>query len=291
MLEVVKYLLLIMTIALVWVALSGVCAMTILGSDRMKKDVAITAHRGGAGYGPENSISCIRRSLEVGTPSIEIDVQLSKDGYLIVCHDHTVDRTTNGAGRISDLTLSELQSFRLVSKEGRILEEGLPRLADVLKLIDGKAHLLLEIKCPNEVDYKVLNSMVVKELNMCKDVENWVTVQSFSDETLENMHEQMPTMRLEKLAFFKILGLPCIFDGRFKHFNIERYCHVESFNFFYGGISQSFVNTLHEAGKRVRVWTLNKPDRRPNLPIDGIITDYPDLMMSCYNAESITSRE
>lgn len=282
----VKFLLLIVFFALAWIILSGVYAMTLFGSDRMKKDIAITAHRGGAGYGPENSISCIRRSLEAGIPSIEIDVQLSKDGHLIVCHDASVDRTTNGSGRISDLTLVELQSLHLVSKTGEMLEEGLPLLKEVLKLIDGKAHLLLEIKCPKEVDYKVLNSAVVKEFNEYGNVD-WVTVQSFSDETLEDMHEQLPTMRLEKLAFFKLLGLPYIFDGKFRHFNAERYNHVESLNFFYGGISQSFVDALHVAGKRVRVWTLNKQGRRPNLSVDGIITDYPDLMMSHYNADSL----
>lgn len=277
----VKYLILIVFFALAWIILSGVYAMTLFGSDRMKKDIAITAHRGGAGYGAENSISCIRRSLEAGIPSIEIDVQLSKDGHLIVCHDATVDRTTNGSGRISDLTLAELQSLHLVSKTGEELKEGLPLLKEVLKLIDGKAHLLLEIKCPKEVDYKALNSAVVKEFKEYGNVD-WVTVQSFSDETLEDMHEQLPTMRLEKLAFFKLLGLPYIFDGKFKRFNHERYSHVESLNFFYGGITQSFVDVLHASGKRVRVWTLNKPGRRPNLSVDGIITDYPDLMMSHY---------
>lgn len=281
----VKYLLLIVFFALGWIVLSGVYAMILFGTDRMKKDIAITAHRGGAGYGPENSISCIRRSLEAGIPSIEIDVQLSKDGHLVVCHDSTVDRTTNGSGRISDLTLAELKSLHLVSKEGDELEEGLPLLADVLKLIDGKAHLLLEIKCPKEVDYKALNSAVVNEFKEHGNVD-WVTVQSFSDETLEDMHEQLPTMRLEKLAFFKVLWLPYIFDGKFRYFNTERYSHVESLNFFYGGISQSFVEALHAAGKRVRVWTLNKPARLPNLSVDGIITDYPDLMMSHFNAES-----
>lgn len=274
----IKILLTLLALAGVWFALSCTHAMATLGNDRMKGNIVITAHRGGAGYGPENSLSCIRRSLEAGVPSIEIDVQLTKDGHVVVCHDNKVDRTTNGRGKLSEMTLDELRALRLIDAEGNALDEGVPLLSEVLEAIDGRAHLLLEIKRYRDTADK-LQQAVADELRRHNALE-WTTVQSFSDLTLSQMHALMPELRLEKLAFCKILGLPLLFDGGLRRYNLERYAHVESINFYYGGISEKFVEELHRAGKRVRIWTVNKPEQRPNLSVDGIITDYPDLMMS-----------
>lgn len=276
--KILKYTLFLVLFACMWVAISCTHAMVTSGTDRMKDGIVITAHRGGAGYGPENSLSCIRRSLEAGVPSIEIDVQLSKDGHVVVCHDGKVNRTTNGKGHISQMTLEELRSLRLKDKDGNLYDEGLPLLNEVLELIDGKAHLLLEIKRDSDTPDD-LEKAVVDELLRYNALE-WTTVQSFSDKTLQKIHSLLPQVRLEKLAFCKILGLPLLFDGGFSCFSLDRYSYVESFNFFYGGVSKGFVDDLHAAGKRVRLWTINKPSKCPNLPIDGIISDYPDLMMT-----------
>lgn len=274
----IKIILTLLAVAGIWLALSCTHAMATLGDDRMKENIVITAHRGGAGYGPENSLSCIRRSLDAGVPSIEIDVQLTKDGHVVVCHDNKVNRTTNGRGKLAEMTLDELRALRLVDADGNALDESLPLLSEVLELIDGRAHLLLEIKRYRDTADK-LQQAVADELRRHNALE-WTTVQSFSDLTLSQMHALVPELRLEKLAFCKILGLPLLFDGGLRHFSLERYAHVESINFFYGGISEKFVEELHHAGKRVRIWTVNEPERRPNLSVDGIITDYPDLLMS-----------
>lgn len=279
----IKIILTLLAIASIWLALSCTHAMATFGKDRMKENIVITAHRGGAGYGPENSLSCIRRSLEAGVHSIEIDVQLTKDGHVVVCHDNKVNRTTNGRGKLSEMTLDELRALRLVDSDGNALEESLPLLGEVLELIDGRAHLLLEIKRYRDTADK-LQQAVADELRRHNALE-WTTVQSFSDLTLSQMHALMPELRLEKLAFCKVLGLPLLFDGGFRHFTPERYAHVQSINLFYGGISEKFVEELHRAGKRVRIWTVNKPEKRPNLSVDGIITDYPDLMMSSFGTD------
>lgn len=275
-----KIIICILVLGALWFAISCNHARATVGTDRMKEDIVITAHRGGAGYGAENSLSSIHRSLEAGVKSIEIDVQLSKDGHVIVCHDNKVDRTTNGKGKVSDMTLAELRALRIVTESGETLNEPLPLLSEVLEAIDGKAHLLLEIKRYKDTASELQNA-VVAELERY-NAAAWTTVQSFSDVTLSEIHALDPALHLEKLAFCKVLGLPLLFDGGFRIYSPERYAHIESINFFYGGISQRFVEKLHSQGKRVRVWTLNSPDKRPNLSVDGIITDYPDLMMEHY---------
>jgi glycerophosphoryl diester phosphodiesterase len=278
--KTLKFSLLLIGVAVGWAILSCTIALISTKTDKMKQNITITAHRGGGGYGLENSLSAINRSVEAGVQSIEIDVQISADGRVFVCHDNTVDRTTNGEGEISKQTFEELRKLRLKDESGNIYDEGLPLLSEVLEAIGGKSHLLLEIKRYADTA-EGLQKAVVEELHRY-NAESWTTIQSFSDETLQEIHSLDPTLRLEKLAFCKIVGLPILFDGAFRWFSFEKYSYVESFNLFYGAATKCFVKKAHKAGKRVRIWTVNKPTSRYNRNVDGIITDYPDLFIEHY---------
>lgn len=246
-------------------------------TETINKDMVITAHRGGAGYGNENTISCIKRSLDAGIKSIEIDVHLTSDSHIIVCHDETVDRTTNGKGKIHEMTFEQIKELRIIDENGNATEESLPELHDVLELIDGKAHLLLEIKNKNK-RVGPLEHAVIDELKRYNALP-WVTVQSFGDKTLETIHDIDPNIRLEKLAFFRFMGLPLIFDGGLSFFSFKKYDYIESMNLFHGGASKAFVNKLHKNNIKVRVWTVNELSKTPKADIDGIITDYPDIFI------------
>ena len=102
--------------------------------------VKIMGHRGAKAYEPENTLRSIRRALELGVHAVEIDIHLSRDGRLVVIHDATVDRTTNGKGRVADLTWEELR--RLDAGLG----EAVPSLEEVTALVHGRAHLFIELK-------------------------------------------------------------------------------------------------------------------------------------------------
>ena len=106
----------------------------------------ITGHRGGANLGLENSLECMAAGMAAGASSIEIDVHITSDGEIVVCHDPKVDRTTDGKGAINDMTLSEIRALRLIDKDGNPTEQTIPTLDEVLDLVDGKVELLLEIK-------------------------------------------------------------------------------------------------------------------------------------------------
>ena len=170
-------------------------------SDNMRSK-KIIGHRGGADLGPENSLYCINKGIEAGADMIEIDIHLSKDGEIVVCHDPKVDRTTNGKGYISDMTMSELRQLHLVDADGKMTDQQLPTLNEVMNVANGRSELLIEIK----KDKSSLPGIEEKVLDVIKqyDAYNWATVQSFDDSVLETFHQLDPNVRLEKLFIFKL---------------------------------------------------------------------------------------
>src|SRR5512140_1977680 len=104
--------------------------------------INIVGHRGAPVEEPENTLRSFRRALDLGVAAVELDVQLTRDGCLAVIHDETLERTTNGHGRVQDFTLAELQ--RLDAGRG----EPIPALEEVLELARGRAHLAVEMKQP-----------------------------------------------------------------------------------------------------------------------------------------------
>ena len=237
--------------------------------------MTIVAHRGGAGMGIENSLGCIGKGMESGADMIEIDIHLSKDGQIIVCHDRTIGRTTDGKGRISDLTLDEIRRFSLVDRHGQPVGEKIPTLDEVLDLIVGKCRLLIEIKHKKNV-YKGIEALLVEKIK-ARDAYSWITVQSFNDSVLETIHSIDSRVRLEKLCFFIRPGRGKLFDGSFTEFNYDKYHFISSFNIFHLCVSRSLAEELHSHGKEIKMWTLTSPDKAVNMPVDGIITDRPDL--------------
>lgn len=233
----------------------------------------VVGHRGGASLGPENTLTCIERGIEAGAEMIEIDIHLTKDGQLIVCHDQTVDRTTDGRGRIRDLTLAEIKRLHVVY-QGKTTDETLPTLDEVLDLIDGRCDLLIEIKRTGDIYQGIEQKML--ETVRAHNAKSWVVVQSFNDSVLENTHRLDPSVRLEKLIVLKFPGLPFIFDTSFSRFSYEKYSYIESFNFFYGAVNRSLINDIHAHKREVKLWTLEERSKAPHWPIDGIITNRPD---------------
>lgn len=108
----------------------------------MKKTI-IYGHRGASKYAPENTFASYSKAVEMGADGIEIDVHKSKDGYLVVCHDEKVDRTTNGKGFIKDLTLKEINSLDAGSWFSKEYQgQHIPILEEVLEFVKKKNILL-----------------------------------------------------------------------------------------------------------------------------------------------------
>ena len=240
------------------------------------ENLIITAHRGGAKLGAENSLDCFSKGIAAGATSVEIDVHITADNEIVVCHDPTVDRTTNGSGAINDMTLEQIKELRLIENgTERAGEQQIPTLQEVLDLLDGRVELLLEIKRKNGnnkgIEARVLE--ILKQNNALP----YTTIQSFDDSVLETLHALDSSLNLEKLLFCKFIGIPVIFDGTFSRFSPQKYSYIRSFNFYNKALSKSLSKYLHKNGYRTRIWTHNDPTTLPDIELEGVITDRPDL--------------
>lgn len=113
------------------------------------QDFLIIAHRGASSYAPENTMAAFDLALEMGTHHLELDVHLTCDDHLVIIHDDTVDRTTNGTGPVASQTLAALQALDAGAWFGdAFVGARIPALADVLTRYHGRAHLHIELKGP-----------------------------------------------------------------------------------------------------------------------------------------------
>jgi len=114
---------------------------------RANDHIIITGHRGAAGLAPENTLASIQLALDLGVDRIEIDIQQTKDNVLIVLHDRSLRRTTNGFGYVKQKKYNVLLNYSAGVKFSRHYEsERIPTLEQVIDLIDGRAELLIETK-------------------------------------------------------------------------------------------------------------------------------------------------
>ena len=113
------------------------------------KTVLVAAHRGAHMGNFENSIESSLKSIALGVDIIEVDVKTTKDGHLVLMHDGSIDRTTTGTGKVEELTLAEIQSFKLKAPYGRISEETVPTFDEFLKVVTGKIMVDVDMKTDN----------------------------------------------------------------------------------------------------------------------------------------------
>lgn len=130
-------------------------------------EILICAHRGNHSESPENSIASIEQAIAYDIPMVEIDVRSSKDGQLILMHDKTIDRTTNGSGNVSDFTLEELKAFKLYNSYGVLTDQKIPTLKEVLAISRGRLYIDLDIN--NKVSFTQIYP-IVKQYGMVKQV-------------------------------------------------------------------------------------------------------------------------
>ncbi|GLB52977.1 glycerophosphoryl diester phosphodiesterase [Neptunitalea chrysea] len=140
--------------------------------DENSNQVMVIAHRGDWRNAPENSIMAIENCIAMGVDMVEIDVRKTKDGKLVLMHDSTVDRTTNGKGKVSSLTLNSLKKLHLKNGQGRVTHHTIPTLEEALQAAKGKILVNLD-KCYGYFDevYAVMektgtvNQVVLKAYN------------------------------------------------------------------------------------------------------------------------------
>ena len=242
---------------------------------RLSPDIEIVAHRGGALIGNENTLSCFEKGIDAGVDMIELDVHLSADGELIVCHDPSIDRTTDRKGKIEKLSLSQIKETRVKDfRTGEITQEHIPTLSEVFDMLGKRCKVLLEIKRNREDQYPGIEARALELINSY-GLNEEVIIQSFDDAVIEKIHELDPGMRVEKLIVCRLPFGLC-FDGKIRRFSFEKYSYASSINSFGKLTSKRFVRDCQKHGKEVRIWTVNKLSGI--VPgVNSVITNRPDI--------------
>ncbi|MFM1876214.1 MAG: hypothetical protein RL266_1951 [Bacteroidota bacterium] len=253
-----------------------IVALMLISTATMAQQISITAHRGASGYAPENTLSAIKKALEIGVDRIEIDVQQSADGVVVCMHDKTLNRTTNTKGTVGKMTWFELKTVKAFGNFPlEFPDETIPTLEQVFELMDGSTEFVIEIKAGGET-YLGIEENVAK-LIMKYKAEKWALVHSFNDKVLEYLHTHHPTIRLQKLFVSYSGGL--MLDFKLHAVKLSKYDYVEAFGISLTAANRKLIKKIHNLGKLVHVWTVNTEEdilRMKELGVDGIISNYPD---------------
>lgn len=247
----------------------------------MRNPLIITGHRGAGGLAPENTLASIQLALDLGVDRIEIDVQQTKDNVIIVLHDRTLRRTTDGFGFVKNIDYADLLKYSAGIKFNKVYaDEKIPTLEQVIDLINGRVELVIETKYsylyyPN-IERHILN--IIKN----KNAFDWCKIISFNDRALFRIHNLNKQIRTGKLFVSKSPNLPLSYDTTINFKPLERYHFVDEIIVQHKYASQALIDKVHDFGKQLHVWTVNDPEtieKLINRGVDGIISDYPNLLL------------
>ncbi len=244
-------------------------------------DIRIIGHRGARGVAPENTVASIRHAVEVGAQAIEIDLHASKDEELVVIHDSTVDRTTDGTGPVDQYTLDELRKldagYRFTADEGQTfafrgqgvqipaLDEAMEAIGDLPAILEVKsaaAGRLLADWLPRRPEFEriIVGGFDADEVGAAGAAARWRC--AYQTDLLGFVLWGKLGVRRPLPADLAAAMVPVRKNG----------LRI---------VTRGFVRRMHEQGKGVFVWTVNRPDEMRQLldiGVDGLISDYPAVL-------------
>lgn len=239
------------------------------------KKVDNVAHRGASGYAPENTIAAYDKAVEMKADYIEIDVQRSKDGELVLIHDTTVDRTTDGTGKVGELTFQQLRALDAGNWKGDSFHgEKIPTFAEILNRYHGKIGILIELKAPEL--YPGIEESIAQELktrNLDKPQNEKIIIQSFNFESVKKMNNLLPKVPMGVLTSFKAHTS----EQALQDFS----AYADYFNPSYSLVTKDLVDQVHNLGMKISSWTVRSHESADfllDMGVDAIITDYPDYV-------------
>lgn len=232
----------------------------------------VIGHRGAAGLAPENTLAAFRKGLELGADLLECDVHLSRDDRLVVIHDHTVDRTTDGKGRVRDLSLEELKALDAGARHGEeFAGERIPTLDEVLDLTKGRAKLSIEVK-QGPVFYPGIEAAVVAALERAGALDDALVI-SFDHRALG---------RIRSLT--KRVPVGVLYGARpVDPVGLARAADAQALLPQWTLVTEEDIAEARRAGLPVLPWTVNDAEQMARLlrmGVDGLTSDYPDVLRS-----------
>jgi len=253
---------------------------------QQKERVLVFAHRGGGGLIPENTLPAFIYSSNLGADVLELDIHRTSDGELVVIHDRTVDRTTVGRGKVSEMTLAELRTLdagaQFTTDGGKTYPfrgKGfkIPTLREIFDALPNNIFNIEPKRQGSEMAEPLCS--LIRE----KDMTNKVIVGSFTQSIIDDMRTACPEVATsasprEAVSFFlrERGGIETSYSPPMQALQIPTSI---------GGIdivTKEFVEAAHERNLKVHVWTINSPEemqRLIDLSVDGIMTDYPNELL------------
>lgn len=232
----------------------------------------VIAHRGASKEAPENSLAAFMLGVKQNCDMIELDVHLTKDKQVVVIHDSTLERTTNGIGEIATLNYEDIKRYdcgKWFSEQ--YAGEYVPLLEEVLTKVPASVQVNIEIKAAETPD---MVGCLIDVLNKTNRIESTV-VSSFHYGCLTELKKQLPEIRIG------LLYHPEVAD--FKKYEEESGVEVFSLHPHYPLVTESYMEIANAAGKTVYPWTVDGEadmKRLIELGVAGIITNKPGLLRS-----------
>lgn len=216
-------------------------------------------HRGAAGHADGNTLAAIETALHLGVDLVEIDVQKTTDGRLVVLHDSNLHPSTSGHGPVSGKSLDEIRRLRTVPGG-----EPIPTLDEVIACVNGRAGLMIELKVEGIVAQTIA---LVRQAGFS----GAVYYASFLHEELlaaRALDAKAPTIAL--LEGTPVNMTAFVLDAKATHAGLSIH-----------SLSRRFVDKLHDAGIQVFVWTVDEPEQiefARSCGVDGLISNYPERL-------------
>ncbi len=240
--------------------------------------VNVISHRGANKYAPQNTVPAFKKSLEIGIDGFETDVHLTADDHIVICHNYTVDETSNGFGKVSDMTLGRLRELDFGSYfSEKFVGTQLPMLEEFLQLCKDESVKVMniEIKEPLNGDKTIADKTIamVKEYGLFDKL----IISSFDPEIIKQCKKVDPACKTgflyspeRKIYYYKML---------FNYIGYAKEIGADYLHPHYSLVSASYVERCHKNGIGVNPWTVdddNQVKRMLNCGVDGIITNVPD---------------
>lgn len=222
----------------------------------------IIAHRGASGYFTENTMPAFKAALAMGSDYFETDVQLSKDGFLVIYHDYTLP----AGHKIKDIIFKDLVKYNI------------PRIQDVLDILGPRIKLNLEIKNDGNI-YPGIEEKLIHLLNTYPAAyKGRILISSFDLDTLKRVLALAPDIKIGRLA---------------RDFDIKEVLDLNAYslNISAARVNKKIIETCHKQNIKVLVYTVNDLKAAlelQNIGVDGIFSDYPDIMCRNYLGLGLT---
>ncbi len=245
-------------------------------------NMKILGHRGYSGSYPENTMLAFQKAIDAGADGIETDVQLSKDGVMMIMHDEKLDRTTDGKGNLRDYTCEELKTFNAANLyKGFCEPQEIPTFEEFCIWMKDK-DIITNVELKNSVFYYVGLEEKVLEMIRKYDLEDRIIISSFNWASAIKFKKMAPEVRCGALVSRPVLE------------NAGHFCREFGLDYYHPNcamLTSDIVKECYEQGIGINTWTVNDMAtycQVSNWDVNVMISNYPDT--SIFNAQKLDKK-